>query len=347
MKSIRKKKDLSHILQKIKEIVDKESDKGTINFMKIKQQILETVQLNPSLTAEELEEIFTQYDKVLFNGRYEQFLEQNNFGNMILEWIKEIVSYEKKEQIDKNRIKETVGQIIAEYDKDNSAISRELLDNYDEIFDKQFKKYLDLVKYEFLILNYLKKRDTYEVITNKEAIKKQVKEVIKKINFSDAGKMSFDIQEILENYDLLFDWTYEENIEKSKISKLLQLQKAKDIKQMLEQSYRDDLEAGEAAMATIKEKRDAFISSIKLQNTNDYLTKDDEEQLPGYTTIRNNKIIFHNGRKIKRTSSSNSKEIEIMPFMQKNKKKAKIIRYPLVHRKREENHEQEDDRWQK
>lgn len=357
MKNKRNRKEIDEILLKIKEIQDRNGNQEEIDFIEIKEEILGFTEFYPQITEEELEEIYTEYDRVLFDGRYHEFLEQKNFETKILDWIRRVALDRKTSKLNKSEIKEKVGYFVAEFDKHSPKTSKELLNNYDVIFDKQYKKYLDLRESEFLISSYIKKEDINKVMTDKDKIKDKIKKIIQDMNPVDTKKMSFDVEEILENYDLIFDWTYEQNIEKVKIASLLQKGKAGDIVKMAQRWHDEDIARANYIMTEVipnKEKREKFIASMKLNSNNnqsDSFERDKEksnrEDKVSYTSIRGGDITFHNIRKKKEDEKKyEKKEIEIMEFMKKPRKK--IIQFPQKNEQTERAREgEDDDRWQK
>ena len=343
MKNRRNRKEMAEILSKIEKIVPKEKEE--IDFSEIKKKIIEFTEFYLPITEEEVEEIFTEYDIVLFDGEYHEFLEQKKFENKLLDWIRIVAIDEKIGKMTKSEIKERVGYIVAEFDKHNQGLPKELLSNYDVIFDEQYKKYLELSKSEILILSYINKKDKNRVITDKDKIKGEIKKTIQNMNSSSASKMSFNVEEILENYDLIFEWAYERSIEKVKIAGLLQTQKAGEIREMIERWHQEDIAKRDYIMNRVignKEKRKEFIASMR-PNTNQKgaLARGKEEV--EYMTISGGDIIFHN--KEGKDKKGRKKEIEIMEFM-KNPRKRKIIEFPQKNSEAEKE-EKEDDRWQK
>lgn len=353
MKNKRNRKEIDEILLRIKEIQDRNGNQEEIDFIEIKKEILGFTEFYPQITEEELAEIFTKYDRVLFCGKYHEFLEQKNFETKILDWIRRVALDKKVSQLNKGEIKEKVGYFVAEFDKHSPKTSKELLDNYDVIFDKQYGKYLDLREGEFLISSYIKKEDINKVMTDKDTIKDKIKKIIQDMNPFDTKKMSFDIEEILENYDLIFDWAYEQNIEKVKIAGLLQKGKAGEIVEIAQKLHDEDIARATYIKERVipnKEKRKEFIASMKLNSDNnqsDSIERDkekrDREEEASYTTIRGGDITFHNIRKKKKVEK---KEPEVMEFMKKPRKK--IIQFPQKNDQTDRLADgEDDDRWQK
>lgn len=355
MGSIKNKQKIENILSQIKEMVQSRKEE-TIDFIRLKKEIIEKTKLGVEITDNELGQILKKYDKILFDGKYSQFLEQENFEAKILEWIRQVVTQEK-EKLDKNKIKEKVGHLVAEFDRYYPEISRELLNNYDELFEEQYKKFIKLERCKPLILSYLNREvnDNNQQNLQKETIKEKIKKKIQSMDSSQSIRISVDLQDVLENYDLIFNWIYEENIENSRIARLLKKQKAGDINKIITNGHNRDLEIAKKAMTDIQDKKQDFLSRIKTGGIgedidnfekNKKVSKNVKERKElEYTTIRGDEIIFHNNKGKK--SNPISGEIKIMPFMQEERQKGKVISYPMDSNRRKHEEEGEEERWQK
>lgn len=345
MKSQINREELEEILRKIRAIID--SQKEEKDFIQIREEILtsDSMKNTPKLTKEELEEIFRKYDKLIFKGEYSKFLNVQKFKTMILNWIRSISPNYK---LDKNKIKEEVGKRIAEFDANDKEFEEdieEILNNYDLVFTEL----MPLTKGESLIVNALKEefiKDPH-IIYEKDKIKQQLKskikgDTIRRIHFSGENKFTREVEKILKNYELIFDWTYDNFIKENSI---------KNIKQMANNGLKKDSETSRKTMETIHQKRETFLASIKQQIDDtakldsfkqradeeikgDNLKRKEEnpkEEYPkqlAYMTIKHGTITgSYNPPRHGTKKEGQEKTIKIFGFLNQ-KKKARKISYP-------------------
>ncbi|MCI8760912.1 MAG: hypothetical protein HFJ34_07400 [Clostridia bacterium] len=363
MENQRKRKELEKILEKIRELIN--SQKGEKNFIQIQKEILtsESMKFSPELTEEEVKEIFIKYDQWIMGGEYSKFLNIQKFKTMMLNWIRSVSPTYK---LDRNKIKEEVGKRVAEFASYNDELPEEdiedILNNYDVIFDEV----MELTKGESLILNALKEEKMQEptIMKDKDRVKQQVKRKIqadikRRVHFSGENRFTKEVEKVLQDYDLIFDWTYDNFIQEHALE---------DVKKIAKNALKKDLETSRRTMETIHQKRETFLASIKQQVDNyeedDNLKRKEEilkmqieranqkidkpkelENQLAYMTMQNGKILhsYNPIRKDRKKRDGKSKTIKIWGFMNE-KRKMTAIPYPTKEEVEEEKLENNEGR---
>ncbi len=230
------------LIAKIKKII--QDNNNRIDFSQLKEKLMFDDELDDELktqlTEEELKRLVSKYDTILGNV-YKKFLENQDLEKEILNYMKQESLGLNINKLNREIMKQKVKQYIAELFSIHSEqkVSQENLkrmaNNYDEVFDELYKRFIYIQKNVATVLNLIKLNKNTETLDKKE-MEREIKEKIQYKCGLYQDSLSSELKDLLKEDDLLFDWAYEKYLD------MQEQEKTQEIKSSSEKNNKKEKE---------------------------------------------------------------------------------------------------------